>query len=131
MAEGAVRPNPAFVGRFTPKAAHSRFERVCRGSGWLAKARVVCRLASACISGIPPDICGCGNWMGFESWHRAGTTKRAARANKAADRVIAVRTDKHMVPPPGMWLAHAGLRVCGQGGRNSIQCQAKTPAQTT
>jgi len=46
MAEGAVRPSPAFTsrGRFTPNAAHSRFESVCSPSGLSAKARVVWRV---------------------------------------------------------------------------------------
>ena len=52
------------------------------GSG--AKARLVARSASACISGFPPSVCGGGSAMGAGSAARHGAPSTVAQAIAAA-----------------------------------------------
>jgi len=60
FAEGAVRlPS----GRFIPKAAHKRFDRVCIGSFSPLNVRVDILSFNADMSGFPPSLWGLGSCM--------------------------------------------------------------------
>src|ERR1035441_10491872 len=67
LADAAVRPalpnEPC--SRFTPKAAHSRFERTCAGSSLALILRLVFRSLRAAITDLPPSISDLGSVIVF------------------------------------------------------------------
>src|ERR1039458_7311931 len=80
LAEGAVRfPS----GRFTPYAAHSRFESACGDNFSALNSLPLWRALRACISGMPPVMFGLGSGM------VAGASAQAALASRI--RTIAFR----------------------------------------
>src|ERR1039457_5475492 len=74
LADAAVLPGlpnePS--SRFTPKAAQSRFDRICAGSSLVLILRVVLRSLRAARTDLPPSISGLGSAIGFKSWVALG-----------------------------------------------------------
>src|ERR1039458_8611221 len=82
LAEGAVRfPS----GRFTPYAAHSRFESACGDSFSALNSLPLWRVLRACISGMPPVVFGLGSGM------VAGVSAQAALASRISTMAFRIK----------------------------------------
>src|ERR1035437_5681612 len=127
MAEGAVRPRPVFKSRerLTPNAAHKRFDRVCSGSGLSAKARVVCRRASACISGAPDVISGFGNWTAAVCEKPGSSANNARPANPTHFSQNKEREKIRMEIPLATRSWHACLQARADRGKRNQKLQFK------